>query len=56
MARLNRARRLVAIVLAAVWFGALAPAARAADPYEINAMLSLTGDHAFLGAIQLQAL
>jgi branched-chain amino acid transport system substrate-binding protein len=53
---LNRARRLAAILLVAVVFGTLAPAARAADPYEINVILSLTGQTAFIGTTELQAL
>lgn len=43
----------------AVLFVALSvrvPAAHAADKYEINAILSLTGDRAFIGTSQLQAL
>ena len=46
--------------LAAVLFAAVAllvpPPARAADPYEINAVLSLTGNLAFVGTTQLQAI
>jgi len=50
-----RLYRLVSIVLSAVLLGGIAPA-RAADTYEINAIFSLTGDHAYLGANQLLAL
>ena len=53
---MKRARRLLAIVLTAVALAASSSAVRAADPYEINAILSLTGDHAFLGTTQRQAL
>jgi branched-chain amino acid transport system substrate-binding protein len=49
--------RFVAAVLSAAWLALLAPAATAApEPYEINAILSLTGNLAFVGADQLQAL
>jgi branched-chain amino acid transport system substrate-binding protein len=47
--------RLAPIVLCALLFCGVAPT-RAADTYEINAIFSLTGDHAYLGANQLLAL
>lgn len=56
MTHLQRFFRLFVFVLAALSLGLTIPAARAADSYEINAILSLTGDHAFIGAAQLQAL
>lgn len=56
MAFLHRARRAVAVCLAAALLAALAPSARAAEPYEINAILDLTGYAAFVGTTQLQAL
>ena len=43
MTFLHRARRLAAILMVALPLAAFAPAARAADPYEINVILSLTG-------------
>jgi len=49
-------RRLVASMLAAASLAALASAARAANPYEINAILSLSGNTTFVGSTQLQAL
>ena len=56
MAFLHRARRRAAVVLAVAILAAAAPAARAADPYEINAILDLTGYASFVGTTQLQAL
>jgi branched-chain amino acid transport system substrate-binding protein len=56
MAILRRARRLAAALLAIACIVATAPAARAADPYEINVILSLTGYVAFVGQTQLQSL
>jgi branched-chain amino acid transport system substrate-binding protein len=56
MTFLNCARRLAAIGLAAAVLGALTPAARAAEPYEINVILSLTGPLAFIGNTQVQSL
>ena len=53
---MNRVYRFAAAVLAAASLAMLAPAARAADPYEINAILSITGNLAFVGADQQQAL
>lgn len=52
---MNRARWLLAPFVAAAFL--LGPAAAwAADPYEINAILSLTGNIAFVGSTQQQAL
>ena len=56
MSFLNRWRRSAAFVLALALLGALTPAARAADPYEINTILSLTGPVAFVGKTQLESL
>jgi branched-chain amino acid transport system substrate-binding protein len=56
MALLGRARRMAAVCLAAASLAATASAARAADPYEINAILDLTGYASFVGTTQLQAL
>ncbi len=56
MAFLHRARRRAAVVLAVAFLASAAPAARAADPYEINAILDLTGYASFVGTTQLQAL
>jgi branched-chain amino acid transport system substrate-binding protein len=53
---MNRLIRTAAAVLTATWVAMLAPAARAADPYEINVILPLTGNIAFVGTTQLQAL
>ncbi|HEV8021775.1 MAG TPA: ABC transporter substrate-binding protein [Candidatus Lustribacter sp.] len=53
---MNRLSRSVAAVLVAGLLATLAPAARAADPYEINVILPLTGNIAFVGTTQLQAL
>jgi branched-chain amino acid transport system substrate-binding protein len=56
-AAMNLVYRIAAAVLGAAWLATLAPAATAApEPYEINAILSLTGNLAFVGADQLQAL
>ncbi|HXP93554.1 MAG TPA: ABC transporter substrate-binding protein [Candidatus Binatia bacterium] len=49
-------RRLIPTVVAAASLAALAPAARAADTYEINTILPLSGSIAFVGSTQLQAL
>jgi branched-chain amino acid transport system substrate-binding protein len=56
MTRSNRARRLAAVVLGAGLLAALSPAARAADPVQINAILSLTGAYAFVGTSEVNAL
>src|ERR1700735_374498 len=56
MAILRRARRLAAALLAIGSIVATAQPARAADPYEINVILSLTGYVAFVGQTQLQSL
>lgn len=56
MRLLHRARRLAAIVLAVVALGLTAPAARAADPYAINVIVSLTGEYAFVGSTELSGL
>jgi branched-chain amino acid transport system substrate-binding protein len=54
---MNLVFRIAATVLSAAWIASIAPAATAApEPYEINAILSLTGTVAFVGADQLQAL
>jgi branched-chain amino acid transport system substrate-binding protein len=53
---MKRLYRTAAAVLAAASLAMLAPAARAADPYDINVILSLTGNLAFVGADQMQAL
>jgi branched-chain amino acid transport system substrate-binding protein len=50
-------RRLGALCVAALIFGWAAPApARAAEPYTINAILSLTGTFAFLGTAEATSL
>ncbi len=56
MSLLNRWQRSAAFVLAVALLGALTPEARAADPYEINTILSLTGPVAFVGKTQLESL
>src|ERR1700728_3898338 len=56
MRRMKRMYRAAAAVFAAASLAMVAPAARAADPYDINVILSLTGNLAFVGADQLQAL
>jgi branched-chain amino acid transport system substrate-binding protein len=57
MTFLHRARRFAAVCVAAASLAAIAPAAAlAADPYEINVILSLTGYVAFVGTEQRQAL
>jgi branched-chain amino acid transport system substrate-binding protein len=53
---MKNVRRSVATVLAILLFATLTPAARAADPYEINVILSVTGAQAFVGSTQMQAL
>src|ERR1035441_9458133 len=53
---MNRLYRMAAAFLAAGLLATLPPAARAADTYEINAILALTGGGAFVGTTQLQAL
>jgi len=53
---MNRIRRLFASVLAAAVLVAAASSARAADPYEINVILSLSGPVSFVGSTQMQAL
>lgn len=52
----NRAHRLAIALGGALLLAAIAPAARAADPYEINAILSVTGAASFIGATQQEAL
>src|SRR5882757_9084728 len=52
---LKNARRLVAPIIAALAL-AVPAAARATEPYEINTILSLTGNIAFVGSTQMQAL
>jgi len=49
-------RRFIAPVLAAAFLALLAPGANAADTYEINVILPLTGNIAFVGADELQSL
>src|SRR5580700_9643604 len=56
MRAMKRLFRTAAAVLAMASLATFAPAARAADPYDINVILSLTGNLAFVGADQLQAL
>jgi branched-chain amino acid transport system substrate-binding protein len=51
---LNRAHRLLVAITAAA--ALTATAAQAAEPYEINTILSLTGNIAFVGATQLKSL
>ncbi len=53
---MTRTTRFTAFALATALFASFAPAARAADPYEINVILPLTGNIAFVGTTQLQAL
>jgi branched-chain amino acid transport system substrate-binding protein len=53
---LSSLRRLAVGVLALALLATLAPAARAADPYEINVILPLTGNIAFVGTTQQQSL
>jgi branched-chain amino acid transport system substrate-binding protein len=55
MKSLSRVCRLV-VALAVLSLGVSVPTARAADPYTINTILSLTGSYAFIGTTQLQAL
>jgi branched-chain amino acid transport system substrate-binding protein len=49
-------KRLAAGLLAAASLAMLSPAAIAADPYEINVILPLSGNIAFVGATELQSL
>jgi len=49
-------RLLVTLVAAALLAGPFAPPAHAAEPYEINAILSLTGPFAFLGTSEAASL
>jgi len=56
MAFSHRVRRLAAVFAAVAALVATAPAARAAEPYEIDAILDLTGYAAFVGTTQQQAL
>jgi branched-chain amino acid transport system substrate-binding protein len=49
-------RRLCAAMLILTGVAGLASTARAADPYEINAILSLTGRVSFVGTTDQQAL
>jgi branched-chain amino acid transport system substrate-binding protein len=51
---LTFARRLLAPLTAAILLGA--PVGGAAEPYEINTILSLTGNIAFVGSTQMKAL
>jgi branched-chain amino acid transport system substrate-binding protein len=51
----KRLFRPLAFVIAAASVTAI-PVARAADPYEINTILSLTGNIAFVGATQMKSL
>jgi len=53
---MKRLYRIAAAVVAVASLAMSAPSARAADPYDINVILSLTGNLAFVGADQLQAL
>ena len=53
---MNMLRRLCAVAVIAAGFAGLGSAARAADPYEINVILSLTGRIAFIGQTDQQAL
>ncbi len=53
---MKRTIRFAVGILIAALLGTIAPAARAADPYEIYGILSLTGRIAFVGTTQLQAL
>ena len=53
---LIRVHRLLATLLAVALLAAPPGPVRAADPYEINVILSLTGNVAFVGSTQLQAL
>ena len=49
-------KRSSAVVLAAALLAMVAPAARAADPYEIDVILPLTGNLAFVGETQQTAI
>jgi branched-chain amino acid transport system substrate-binding protein len=51
---LKNVRRVAASIIAA--FALAVPTARAAEPYQINTILSLTGNIAFVGATQMQTL
>jgi branched-chain amino acid transport system substrate-binding protein len=51
-----RFERLATAVAVAALLAAAPPAARAADPYEINVLVGITGYTAFVGTEQLQAL
>jgi branched-chain amino acid transport system substrate-binding protein len=56
-ATVSRVQRIIATVLAVALLAVLgSPAARAADPYEINVILPLTGRTAFVGQTDQQAL
>ncbi|HUB97817.1 MAG TPA: ABC transporter substrate-binding protein [Stellaceae bacterium] len=54
--RFERAWRLLATIVAAALLGASAASAETAAPYEINTILSLTGNIAFVGSTQQKAL
>lgn len=57
MSFVHRARHLAAVFIAATVLATVtAPAARAAEPYEINVILSLTGYVAFVGTTQQRSL
>jgi branched-chain amino acid transport system substrate-binding protein len=51
---LKNMRQIFAPIIAALAFAV--PAAQAADPYQINTILSLTGNIAFVGSTQMQTL
>src|SRR5580698_5912897 len=51
-----RMKRIAAAAIAALSLAIVAPAARAADPYEIDVILPLTGSTAFVGATQQTAI
>ncbi len=53
---MRNVRRLCAAILVLTGVAGLASTARAADPYEINAILSLTGRISFVGVTDQQAL
>jgi branched-chain amino acid transport system substrate-binding protein len=53
---LHLSRRLVALAVVALLLALTAPAVHAADPYEINVILPLTGRVSFVGQTQQQAL
>lgn len=51
---MKNVRQVFAPIIAAVLLAV--PTAQAADPYQINTILSLTGNIAFVGSTQMQAL